>query len=104
MRDNFNIADWRIQYLNGELLTESDAKIDQTKKIIRKIFSDLLDLEGPVSGSDYYVDGKQDTTWMQYLVWPSRGRPRRCSRRVRWREILLFSCRLRQILRKNFRS
>src|SRR5574344_1699495 len=72
MRDNFNIADWRIQYLNGELLTESDAKIDQTKKIIRKIFSDLLDLEGPVSGSDYYVDGKQDTTWMQYLVYSVR--------------------------------
>src|SRR5574344_2421672 len=72
MRDNFNIADWRIQYLNGELLTESDAKIDQTKKIIRKIFSDLLDLEGPVSGPDYSVDGKQDTTWMQYLVYSVR--------------------------------
>src|SRR5574344_2395723 len=68
MKDNFNIADWRHDFLFEDLLVEADAKILKVKKIIEKNFKGVLDVNGPVASSEYYVNGKSDTTWMQYLV------------------------------------
>src|SRR5574344_1649577 len=70
----FDIAEWRSHHVSS-VLTENDAKIDQTKKIIAKAFEGAVDLEGnpldleaPVKREDQQVDHNPNTKMIDYLV------------------------------------
>src|SRR5574344_590394 len=71
MRDNFNIADWRHDFLFEDLLVEADQRIKQVKKIVETAFSDKK-LDEPTNNPRRQVNGKPDTTWMEYYVFEVR--------------------------------
>ena len=54
------------------LLTEADDRIKKTIKIIDAEFANLLNLDGPVRGPEYYVNDNPETTWRQYLLFHLR--------------------------------
>lgn len=55
-----------------KLLLEADDRIKKVNKIIDAEFSNLLNLDSPVSGQEYYVNGNPQTTWRQYLLFSLR--------------------------------
>src|SRR5574344_838517 len=71
MKDNFSIADWRHDFLFEDLLVEADQRIKQVKKIIETAFSDKK-LDEPTNNPRRQVNGKPDTTWMEYYVFEVR--------------------------------
>ena len=80
MENIFNIADWRQQHVKSVMLiTESDARIDRAKKIIRTVFSGAVDLEGRPLNLDAYVTDENQrvndnpkTTLLDYLLYSVR--------------------------------
>ena len=60
------------QILNECLLTEADSRLKAVDRIIEQAFSQRLNLNGTVSGSEYYVDNNPNTTWKQYLLFHLR--------------------------------
>ena len=54
------------------ILAESDDRIKKVNKIIDAEFGNLLNLDGPVRGSEYYVNNNPETTWRTYLLFHLR--------------------------------
>ncbi len=54
------------------LLKEADDRIKKANKIIDAEFSNLLNLDGTVSGPEYYVNNNPETTWRTYLLFHLR--------------------------------
>ena len=54
------------------LLLEGDDRLKRVNRIIDVEFGNLLNLDGPVSDSEYYVGGNPETTWRQYLMFSLR--------------------------------
>ena len=54
------------------LLKEADDRIKKANKIIDVEFSNLLNLDGTVSGPEYYVNNNPETTWRTYLLFHLR--------------------------------
>ena len=57
---------------NRVILAESDDRIKKVNKIIDTEFSNLLNLNEPVSGPEYYVNNNPETTWRAYLLFSLR--------------------------------
>ncbi|MCI6995035.1 MAG: WG repeat-containing protein [Methanobrevibacter sp.] len=57
---------------NRVILAESDDRIKKVNKIIDTEFSNLLNLNEPVSGPEYYVNNNPETTWRTYLLFSLR--------------------------------
>ena len=57
---------------NRVILAESDDRIKKVNKIIDAEFSNLLNLNEPVSGPEYYVNNNPETTWRAYLLFSLR--------------------------------
>lgn len=57
---------------NRIILTEADDRIKKVNKIIDAEFSNLLNLDGPVRGPEYYVNDNPETTWRTYLLFHLR--------------------------------
>ena len=57
---------------NRVILAEADDRIKKVNKIIDAEFSNLLNLDEPVSGVEYYVNNNPETTWRAYLLFRLR--------------------------------
>ena len=57
---------------NRVILAEADDRIKKVNKIIDAEFSNLLNLNEPVSGPEYYVNNNPETTWRAYLLFSLR--------------------------------
>ena len=57
---------------NRIILAEADDRIKKVNKIIDAEFSNLLNLDGPVRGPEYYVNDNPETTWRAYLLFHLR--------------------------------
>ena len=57
---------------NRVILAEADDRIKKVNKIIDAEFSNLLNLDEPVSGPEYYVNDNPETTWRTYLLFHLR--------------------------------
>ena len=55
-----------------KLLLEGDDRIKKVNKIMDAEFGNLLNLDGPVRGEEYYVNNNPDTTWRQYILFSLR--------------------------------
>ena len=54
------------------MLTEVDSRINKVNNIIEAEFGNLINLDSPVNGPEYYVNGNPETTWRQYLLFNLR--------------------------------
>ena len=57
---------------NRIILAEADDRIKKVNKIIDAEFGNLLNLDEPVSGVEYYVNDNPETTWRAYLLFNLR--------------------------------
>ena len=57
---------------NRVILAEADDRIKKVNKIIDAEFSNLFNLDEPVSGPEYYVNDNPETTWRAYLLFNLR--------------------------------
>ena len=58
--------------IKRQLLNEGDSRLNKVMRIISDEFSGLLDLNGVVRSSEYYVNNNPNTTWGQYLLYSLR--------------------------------
>ena len=58
--------------IKRQLLNEGDSRLNKVMRIISDEFSGLLDLNGTVTYSEYYVNNNPNTTWGQYLLYSLR--------------------------------
>lgn len=55
-----------------QVLTEGDSRLKKVESIIAKAFDGLLDVNGSVASSEYYVNGNPNTRWKDYLIYNLR--------------------------------
>ena len=58
--------------IKRQLLNEGDSRLNKVMRIITNEFSGLLDINGVVRSSEYYVNNNPNTTWGQYLLYSLR--------------------------------
>lgn len=54
------------------LINESDSRYDKFIKLITDTFSNTFNVNDRVSGSEYYVNNDENTTWLKYLTYNFR--------------------------------
>ena len=58
--------------IKRQLLNEGDSRLNKVMRLITNEFSGLLDINGTVTSSEYYVNNNPNTTWGQYLLYSLR--------------------------------
>ena len=58
--------------IKRQLLNEGDSRLNKVMRIITNEFSGLLDINGTVTSSEYYVNNNPNTSWGQYLLYSLR--------------------------------
>ena len=58
--------------IKRQLLNEGDSRLNKVMRIIADEFNGLLDINGTVTSSEYYVNNNPNTTWGQYLLYSLR--------------------------------
>ena len=58
--------------IKRQLLNEGDSRLNKVMRIISDEFNGLLDVNGVVRSSEYYVNNNPNTTWGQYLLYSLR--------------------------------
>ena len=58
--------------IKRQLLNEGDSRLNKVMRIIANEFNGLLDVNGVVRSSEYYVNNNPNTTWGQYLLYSLR--------------------------------
>ena len=54
------------------LLLEGDDRIKKVNKLMDAAFGSILNLDGPVTSEEYYVNGDPNTTWRKYILFSLR--------------------------------
>ena len=58
--------------IKRQLLNEGDSRLNKVNRIIADEFNGLLDVDGVVRSSEYYVNNNPNTTWGQYILYSLR--------------------------------
>lgn len=72
MRTLYITEEQECSLKNRIILAEADDRIKKVNKIIDAEFGNLLNLDEPVSGVEYYVNDNPETTWRAYLLFNLR--------------------------------
>lgn len=72
MRTLYITEEQECSLKNRIILAEADDRIKKVNKIIDAEFGNLLNLDEPVSGVEYYVNDNPETTWRAYLLFSLR--------------------------------
>ena len=72
MRTLYITEEQECSLKNRIILAEADDRIKKVNKIIDAEFGNLLNLDEPVSGVEYYVNDNTETTWRAYLLFNLR--------------------------------